>query len=68
MRSRFGEAFSNLPRGKKSAGSKFMNQFESAKREFGDSQCSKTYRFNLKMAVRGSSYYDDDDDEHLFST
>ena len=46
-----------------------MTQFESAKRDFGVSQYSRTYRFHLKLpGVADSDWYDPDDDEVLLTT
>jgi hypothetical protein len=45
-----------------------MHMFEVAKRDFGTTERSRTYRFSLKMKVDSSCYYDDEDDEVLIST
>jgi hypothetical protein len=68
MRSRFGSCFERLPLEKKGANSKFMLEFESAKRDFGTSQYARTYRFHLKMNAQDSDWYDSDDDEVLLTT
>ncbi|KAK3369988.1 hypothetical protein B0H63DRAFT_514209 [Podospora didyma] len=68
MRSRFGDAFDCLPPHKTGATSEFMGKFESAKRDFGTSQYSRTYRFHLKMKVENSDYYDSVDDEVLLTS
>lgn len=68
MEERFGSAFSSLPYEKKGGGAKFMNQFESAKRDFGVSKRSRKYRLDLRLKVPDSQWYDGDDNEVIITT
>ncbi|KAF5965228.1 Hsp70 chaperone protein [Fusarium bulbicola] len=68
MVDRFGSAFSSLPYEKRGAGTKFMNQFESAKRDFGLSKRSRKYRLDLRLQVPNSQWYDGDDNEVIITT
>jgi len=69
MCNRFGSTFTGLKREKTGPGSSFMSHFESAKRDFGCSEYSKTYRLHLKMPkAKDSEYYDTEDDEVLLTT
>lgn len=68
MDTRFGAAFRDVPLQKRNVSSRFMADFESAKRDFSDPQLSRTHRLRLKMKVDGSEYYDDEDDEVKLKT
>ena len=61
MRSRFGQQFEKVPSIKRGANSKFMLEFEAAKRDFGTFENGLKMEFHLKMDVTGSDYYDEDD-------
>lgn len=68
LEKRFGRAFVDLPLKRKGMGSRLMRDFEGAKRDFGFSDTSKTYRFHLPMeGVQDSNWYDEDDEEVLLT-
>ncbi|TPX16453.1 uncharacterized protein E0L32_003747 [Thyridium curvatum] len=68
MQRRFGEAFQKLPEKKRGINSKFMAEFESAKRDFNDPRIPRTHRLHLKMDVGNCRYYDAEDEEVLLSS
>ncbi|KAF4946662.1 hypothetical protein FGADI_11010 [Fusarium gaditjirri] len=68
MEERFGSAFSSLPSEKKGGGTKFMNQFESAKRNFGVSKRARKYRLDLRLKAPDSEWYDGDYNEVIITT
>ncbi len=49
MRDRYGNAFSSLPVTKVGPGSKFMEDFETIKRDFDGEDSSQTFEISLKM-------------------
>ncbi|ERF72261.1 hypothetical protein EPUS_02148 [Endocarpon pusillum Z07020] len=49
MRDRYGKAFSSLPAMKIGPGSKFMEDFETIKRDFDDNDPTQTFQVHLKM-------------------
>ena len=49
MRDRYGKAFSSLPATKIGPGSKFMEDFETIKRDFDDNDPTQTFQVHLKM-------------------
>ena len=63
LRRRFGNCFDNAPAKRKCMGSRFMEAFEGAKRDFGFVRPSRTYRFHLVMPVKDSEWYDEDENE-----
>lgn len=68
MRERFGPAFDRVPEEKRSVSSKFMKDFEAAKRDYGVSEYPRNSRLNLKInGVEGYDYYDDEDNEVLLT-
>lgn len=50
MEDRFGVAFTSLDRVKTSAGSEFMKEFESCKRNFHPDSARRVWRLPLKMS------------------
>jgi len=68
MRQRFGAAFQSVPLESRGMNSRFMNDFESAKRDFGSARHSMTYRLHLKMKAPNSRWFEKEDDEVLFTT
>lgn len=62
MSKRFGNAFDKIPHAKKGPGSKFMNAFESAKCQFGNSADPGSIEVGpLDLGVEDSKYFDADE-------
>jgi hypothetical protein len=62
MTKQFGTAYTSLPITKRGPGSKFMEAFESAKRNFGWAPDDKPMEIGpIAMKLRHSLYYDDDE-------
>ncbi|KAF3770180.1 actin-like ATPase domain-containing protein, partial [Cryphonectria parasitica EP155] len=67
MRKRFGGVFEKVPEEKRGVTSKFMKDFEAAKKDFGVSDHPRNTRLNLKMQAKASEHYDDDDNEVILT-
>lgn len=72
MIDRFGKALSSLPMTKTGPGSKFMEEFETIKRDFDDKDPSKTFEIRLKMQDlnkndRNWAQYDFEEDEVILT-
>jgi hypothetical protein len=68
MTQRYGESFSSLPIQKIGPGSKFMEDFETIKRDFDGKNSSQTFAIHLKMRdlnknERSVVQYDFEEDE-----
>ena len=67
MGERYGDAFQNLPMSKIGPGSKFMEQFETVKRDFTDDDMDAEFELHLKLNELAESDevegYDFDTDE-----
>ncbi|KAF9767662.1 hypothetical protein IL306_015139 [Fusarium sp. DS 682] len=68
MEERFGDVFSSLPYEKTDAGSKFMTQFESIKRDFGVSKRSRQYLLDLNLKCPDSRWYHSEENEVVITT
>lgn len=68
MEKRFGSLFSSLSYQKTGAGSKFMTQFESFKRDFGVSKRSRQYLLDLNLGCADSKWYSSDENEVIITT
>lgn len=61
MTDRFGEAYTSISETHRGPGSKFMAEFESAKKDFGAGGNDFEDRVALTMDSPKSEYYDSDD-------
>ena len=70
MVSTFGEAFTSIPHEKTGPGSKFMQEFECCKRDFGVSQ-DPTAEHEVTLVMEGvenSDHYDVDENKIKFTS
>lgn len=73
MRHRYGDAFSSMPLTKIGPGSKFMEDFETIKRDFDGQDSNQTFEIHLKMRDldrndRSVPQYDFEEDEITLTT
>lgn len=61
MMTRFGSSFTKLDQKKKGPGSKFMQSFERAKRDFPRGFDKERGLGPLKVETKNPAYYDEDD-------
>ena len=62
MVANFGDAFTSVPMSKRGPGSRFMDAFESAKRNFDNSTARRKIKiWPIVMDVADSTYYDKDE-------
>jgi hypothetical protein len=67
MTDRFGKAYTSISESDRGPGSRFMDTFESAKKDFGSTPYDGEGQVYLKMEVADSEYYDSDERRVLLS-